>query len=528
MNERAVLYLRLSKEDANKVNKGDDSRSIKNQRLLLTNYALDKNFQVVKVYSDDDESGLYDDRPGFEEMMEDAKLGLFDVIIAKKQSRFSRNMEHIEKYLHHDLPNLGIRFIGVVDGVDTADTANKKSRQINGLVNEWYCEDLSENIRSSFRAKMKNGQFLGSSCPYGYIKDPKNHNHLVIDDYAASIVKKIFKLYLEGYGKSKIGSILSSEGVLIPTLYKQQVLGINYKNSKAIATTKTWSYQTIHTILNNQTYVGDLVQNKANKISYKDKKKKSLPKEEWIIVQNTHEPIISRDIFIRVQELQKIRTKSVNNNTSQVGGLFSGIIFCSDCKHAMARKYTRRGNHEFIGYVCKTYKQQGKQFCNSHSINHSDLAEAVLSSIQEEARKILTPSDINEMDKIKTENAYKMQYHERVEQIQAEINKVENFKRKTYNNLLEEIISKHEYIDYVNGYDKKLKDLQKQKEQIFEKMEMQNEVDERYNDWVHAFKNYMNVTHLTRGMVLELIERIEVHEDGVIDIYYRFSNPFEQ
>ena len=132
------------------------------------------------------------------------------------------------------------------------------------------------------------------------------------------------------------------------------------------------------------------------------------------------------------------------------------------------------------------------------------------------------------MDKIKTENAYKMQYHERMEQIQAEINKVENFKRKTYNNLLEEIISKNEYIDYVNGYDKKLKDLQKQKEQIFEKMEMQNEVDERYNDWVHAFKNYMNVTHLTRGMVLELIERIEVHEDGVIDIYYRFSNPFEQ
>ena len=194
----------------------------------------------------------------------------------------------------------------------------------------------------------------------------------------------------------------------------------------------------------------------------------------------------------------------------------------------MARKYTRRGNHEVIGYVCKTYKQQGKQFCNSHSINHSDLAEAVLSSIQEEARKILTPSDINEMDKIKTENAYKMQYHERMEQIQAEINKVENFKRKTYNNLLEEIISKNEYIDYVNGYDKKLKDLQKQKEQIFEKMEMQNEVDERYNDWVHAFKNYMNVTHLTRGMVLELIERIEVHEDGVIDIYYRFSNPFEQ
>ena len=203
MNERAVLYLRLSKEDADKVNKGDDSRSIKNQRLLLTEYALNKSFQIVKVYSDDDESGLYDDRPGFEEMMEDAKLGLFDVIIAKKQSRFSRNMEHIEKYLHHDLPNLGIRFIGVVDGVDTADISNKKSRQINGLVNEWYCEDLSENIRSSFKVKMKNGQYLGSSCPYGYVKDPKNHNHLIVDDYASGIVKRIFKMYLDGYVKKE-------------------------------------------------------------------------------------------------------------------------------------------------------------------------------------------------------------------------------------------------------------------------------------------------------------------------------------
>ena len=176
---RAVLYLRLSKEDADKISRGDDSASIRNQRLLLTDYALAHEFQVVNVYSDDDESGLYDDRPDFEKMMMDAKLGEFDIIIAKTQSRFSRNMEHIEKYLHHDLPNLGVRFIGVVDGVDTDNEANKKSRQINGLVNEWYCEDLSKNIRSSFKAKMRNGQFLGSSCPYGYKKDPDDHNHHV-------------------------------------------------------------------------------------------------------------------------------------------------------------------------------------------------------------------------------------------------------------------------------------------------------------------------------------------------------------
>lgn len=203
MGNRAVLYLRLSKEDADKVNKGDDSSSIKSQRLMLTDYALEKGFKIVKVYSDDDESGLYDDRPGFEEMILDAKMGEYDVIIAKSQSRFSRNMEHIEKYLHHMLPNLGIRFIGVVDGVDTDNEGNKKSRQINGLVNEWYCEDLSKNIRSAFKAKMKDGQFLGSSCPYGYIRDPKNHNHLIIDNYAAKVVQRIYDLYICGYGKAK-------------------------------------------------------------------------------------------------------------------------------------------------------------------------------------------------------------------------------------------------------------------------------------------------------------------------------------
>ena len=146
-----------------------------------------------------------------------------------------------------------------------------------------------------------------------------------------------------------------------------------------------WSYQTIHTILNNQTYVGDLVQNKTNKLSYKDKKKVSLPKEKWIIVENIHDAIISREIFNRVQEMQKIKTRSVSGN--EVKGIFSGILFCADCKHSMSRKYERRGNHQFIGYICRTYKQHGKKFCSSHSIKNSELEETVLNSIKEEAKK---------------------------------------------------------------------------------------------------------------------------------------------
>lgn len=521
---RAVLYLRLSKEDADKVSKGDDSASIRNQRLLLTDYALAHEFKVLKVYSDDDESGLYDDRPDFEKMMMDAKLGEFDVIIAKTQSRFSRNMEHIEKYLHHDLPNLGVRFIGVVDGVDTDNEANKKSRQINGLVNEWYCEDLSKNIRSSFKAKMKNGQFLGPSCPYGYQKDPNDHNHLVIDEYAAKIVRKIYRLYLSGYGKARIGSVLSSEGILIPTRYKTEVLGENYHNANVLETTNTWSYQTIHTILNNETYIGHLVQNKVNTLSYKDKKKKVLPKEKWIIVKNTHEAIIEPETFELVQKLQKTRTKSVS--AMEENGIFSGLIYCADCKHAMLRKYARRGDRGFTGYICKTYKTHGKRFCASHSINTGSLEEAVLTSIKDEAEKILREKDIDELKKMEIYHESRDCYEIQMGNIQKRLEKIKKFKKKTYDNYMEDLISKEEYIKYVSEYDAEIKELQNQESALSEKADLQQELDHRHDEWVEAFKDHMNVKTLTRDMVLELIEKIEVQEDGSITIYYKFQNPY--
>ncbi len=516
---RAVLYLRLSKEDVDKVKKGDDSASIVNQRLLLTDYALAKQFQIVNVYSDDDESGLYDNRPEFERMMFDAKMDAFDIIIAKTQSRFSRNMEHIEKYLHHDLPNLGIRFIGVVDGVDTDNEDNKKSRQINGLVNEWYCEDLSKNIKSALRAKMKAGQFLGSSCPYGYRKDPDDHNHLVVDEYAANVVKRIYQLYLSGYGKAKIGAMLSSDGILIPTLYKRQVLGENYYNCRSLDTTKNWSYQTIHTILNNETYIGNLVQNKANTISYKDKKKKLLPKEKWIVVKHTHEPIIEPEIFDRVQKLQKARIRSVD--AGEENSIFAGMIYCADCKHAMVRKYARRGNRAFTGYQCKTYKTYGKQFCDSHSIDMQSLKDAVLFSLKEQAREILSLEDVEELNERITQYETQDDTNIRMADLQKKMDKIKSFKKKTYHNYLEEVISREDYLRYIREYDDQINELQIRQTAMQKKAEQQQSTPD---PWAENFADFMNVTELTRDMVLELIHRMEVHADGSVTVWCQFHN----
>ncbi len=187
-------------------------------------------------------------------------------------------------------------------------------------MNEWYCEDLSKNIRSTFKAKMREGQFLGSSCPYGYIKDPENNNYLIIDEYAAGVVRKIFDLYLQGYSKAKIGSILSSENILIPS-------------------------------------------------------------------------------FMWAKELKKIKAKAANNQKSD--NIFAGILFCGDCKHTMGRFYKRRGGHGSVGYICSTYNRMGKQFCTNHMIRNEELKEAVLASIKEQARIILTEDDIDDLSKIR-------------------------------------------------------------------------------------------------------------------------------
>lgn len=529
--KRAVLYLRLSKEDLNKLQEGDDSASIKNQRLMLTEYALSQGYRIERVYSDDDESGLYDDRPGFEHMMEDARLGEFDIVIAKSQSRFSRNMEHIEKYLHHDFPLLGIRFIGVADHADTENMGNKKARQINGLVNEWYCEDLSNNIRSVFKAKMKDGQFLGSSCPYGYRKDPEDHNHLLIDSYAASIVRRIYALYLDGYGKGKIASILSAEGVLIPTRYKQEVLGISYKNSRLLPETTAWSYQSIHTILKNPVYIGTLVQNKYNKISYKDKEKIKMPREAWIVAENTHEPIIDKHTFELVQELQKQRTKSVHATPN---GIFSGKLFCADCKKAMEKKYARHGERGFIGYLCKTYKKQGKQFCESHSVLNEELEQAVLTSLKEEAGKILNKDDIKELHQFEAAKSHCKNTKEELEIMQRQMDKIQKYKKGAFEKYLDNVIMESDYRQYIAEYDRRIAELKRhiwalsnaddtdgrQSEEHVPAMALQDSA------WIENFKNYINIDKLDRRTVVELIDKIEVGTDGELTIYYKFRNPY--
>ena len=320
--DMAALYLRLSKEDMEK-EEGTFSGSIENQRNLLEEYARAHNYKISGVYTDDDYSGLYIERPAFTKMIEDAKKHKFGIILAKSQSRLSRNMEHADYLLHDLLPQLDIRFIGVVDGVDSAMKSGKKARQINALVNEWYSEDLSESIRAVYKRKMRSGQYLGAYPPYGYIKSKNDNHRLEIDEECAVWVRKIYELYLEGYSISDIKRYLEEKKVMTPLEYRKHgksageytVKGRDdFKNSNEKYSDKNemtckWSSSTIKRILSNEVYTGSVQQGKCERRSFKDKHIVYLSKDKWITVANMHEPIVSREMYDKVSLLRQRRYK---------------------------------------------------------------------------------------------------------------------------------------------------------------------------------------------------------------------------
>jgi len=263
-----ALYLRLSDEDRNKVNKTDASESIQNQLSMLREYCSERNWDIYDIYCDEDLSGADKNRPEFNRLLKDCEAGKINVVLCKSQSRFSREMEMIEKYLHDKFIEWGVRFISIIDHADTNDVHNKKARQINGLVNEWYLEELSENIRETLKHKRMQGEFTGSFAPYGYLIDPENKNHLIVDENTAPIVRQIFEWYNEGWGYRKIVMELNERKIPSPTLYKKQInskyRNLNLERSCSFG---LWTQSTIYDFLRNETYTGTLVQGKSHNIS---------------------------------------------------------------------------------------------------------------------------------------------------------------------------------------------------------------------------------------------------------------------
>lgn len=375
----AAIYCRLSEEDRDKANPQADSRSIQNQKSMLVCYAMEQGWEIYNIYSDDDYAGSDRERPQFNLLLRHAQERRFQIVLCKSQSRFTREMELVEHYIHGRFTEWGIRFVGYADNADTANQGNKKARQINGLVNEWYLEDMSQNIRTVLENKRRQGEFVGSFCAYGYQKDPQNKHHLIVDEPAAANVRRVFELYLQGYGVCTIAKIFNEQKIPNPSAYKK-IHNPNFKRGRTTLTADQWTYSTVLYLLKNQTYLGATIQHVNEKLSYKSKRARRVPQSERAVVYDTHEPLVCEETWNAVQKALAERGKAQHGQGKR--DLLGTKCRCALCGGKMSPSYRTLKNGEKSKRLrCRTHTIN-KELCPGSGIQRQALEREVLAAVQ--------------------------------------------------------------------------------------------------------------------------------------------------
>ena len=513
MIEKVGVYCRLSDEDRDKKSINDDSESIQNQRSMLLKYALQNGWDVVDIYSDDDYSGAGVYRPDFERMIKDCESGKINLVLCKTQSRFSRDMEVIEKYLHNKFIEWGIRFVSIVDNADTKVKGNKKARQINGLINEWYLEDLSDNIKKSLSNKRDDGLFMGSFAPYGYIKDPNNKHQLIIDEVAAGVVRKIFEHYKNGLGYYKISQMLNDEKIDTPSVYKRKrgskfvCHGLDYSKVQ-------WTVDTVAKILKNQVYIGTLIQGKRTSISYKIHKFRPVDKEKWSVTENAHEPIIDMGTWLAVQ--QRLGKHESPTRTGEIHFL-SQKVYCNECQKVFMRNVYRvkaepAGKRAYL--QCKGSKKYHR--CdNKNAIRLDNLEDAILDEINLQLQKFYNQESLEEQYS-KNRNI-QTRYPDRIKTLELEKSKLErklNEQRSYYKNLYEDkmkkVISEEEFLMLREAFLQELENSKKRIQVIEEELKLLNAQMKKKENIAKTLQKYKKIDKLDKVIIDEFIDRIYI------------------
>lgn len=504
MKYQAAGYLRLSNEDGDKV----ESNSISSQRAIIEKYVENHSeMELVGFYVDDGYTGTNFMRPQIQELFSDLEKGKCNCVIVKDLSRFGRDYIEVGRYLEKYFPAHDIRFVAINDGYDnlTANENDDLMMPIKNLFNSQYSKDISRKVRSAFRVKQAQGEFVGAFASYGYYKDPNDRHKLLIDEEAAVIVRRIFSMYNSGMGKISIAKKLNEEGVPCPSEYKK-LKGLNYRNAKRLEYTNYWTYATIARMLENAIYKGDMVQNRTIRKNVRGNSKK-LPKSEWIVKERTHEAIIDESVWKTTQELLKHRTRQLDFE-SEIG-LFSGYIKCGDCKRSFAK--IKRKNQTY--YVCGSYKRYSKKICSSHEVAESTLERLILEKINEELVKV---AEIEIPKIMYRKNTFdKKPYQIRLEQIYK-------LKKELYEDYKQGVLEKEDYLAYKNDYQEEEIRIKGQLSALEEK----NEDDVLKNEWIENLKQYRMLTKLDRktlACVLDSITVFETEDEKIVDIKLKYS-----
>lgn len=522
---RAALYCRLSSDDAYL----GESGSIKTQRALLTQYCKENNIPVYDVYTDDGFSGTNFERPAFKRMLNDLESHKANLVIVKDLSRFGREYAQMGMYIENDFEDWNIRFISIGENIDTLNGTDEILMPITNVINSQYAKECSRKTKQAHRALAKEGKFIGSRAPFGYIKDPKDRHHLIVDEEAASIVRSIFEMFCDGIGYVRMTKILREKKILNPQAYFNKN-NPDYYKSDYWRQNFDWHATSIRVILNNPVYLGQTTFGRT-KVKGKTKKKKVATDEsEWIVVENTHDPIIDKATWNLAHDIMKNRRRETKSGETQ---MFAGLVKCSDCGSALnVSRNAKTG--KYTSFSCWVYKNYGKGRCTSHAIGYKTLYNIVLENIRRQAECASVQKE-KYLEMLKNQMAEKAtrdikSVKSELKKINKRIAQLEKILNKLYEDRALEKITEERYLLMNSNYENEYNELKERKNVLSHQIEKIETTECNAETFTNLIEKYLNITELNARILNELIEKIVVHEKEIIngekfqmvEIYYKF------
>ncbi len=530
-----ALYCRLSKDDGT----NNESMSISTQKTMLKDYAKRNGFLNCQFYVDDGYSGTNYDRPAFRQLIEDIQDGEVSTLITKDLSRLGRNYLETGTYIEVFFPNHNVRYIAVNDGVDSIDNAQMDITPFRNIINEMYAKDTSKKIKSALHARRMQGKYMATTAPFGYQKDEKDHNHLVIDEVTAPVVELIFSIAEEGVGLHTICNRLRKAEVLKPSFYKKELFERFMDEEKMY----DWDTAYVSQILHNPVYAGNLtVADKPTK-TMRSKKRQYIPYAEREIIYGTHEPIIEQNRWNNVQKILQSRPPVIGESSSGYDNIFRGIIKCADCGSAMLAKVEQKRKRNNVldktFYCCTKYRKFGKEGCSSHTIEARTVHEVVLADIQKHAGQALTDrkamvTEIAERLNLQL-SADKEQQKKELRQCKQRVSEIENLYAKLYEDLTRELLTEKRFQMLSARYDSEQEELTAKIKELEKSAIADKEQLSSIEQFAEQISGYAGITELNFKIINQLIEKILVSEPVEVDgqkiqrltIHYKFIGALE-
>ena len=518
MNYNAGIYIRLSQEDKNKKYESD-SESIINQKEILKDYCLKNRFNLIDEYVDDGYSGTNFDRPGFIRLIEDIKNKKINLVVVKDLSRLGRDHVMTGYYIETYFPENKIRFISIVENYDSMkNQASNDSSTFIIACNDYYSKQNSLKIRNVLDSKRRDGKFIGSKPCYGYMRDPKDKGHLIIDPNTAQYVKLIFELRSNDIGISEIATRLTKLRAPTPSSYKNKIISTITKEEYV------WSIHSVKKILENRMYTGDMVQHTQTKISYKSKKKIKLDQSLWVIVENTHEPLVDKEIFRIINKKRDNHNKKVEVKTKRPIRLLEGLIYCKECGNRLGVIY--RKNHNYWTINCNRYARDPiREKCKTHFFPYDNFEEEVLEQLKILLSNLFKELNVKELNAeiINGTNLGTKSFDEIKKSIEKDILKLSSNIQTAYQDRIDGNITLESYKMIVSPYEQKKRILKDKLEEIELEILKRKNGANKIPNYTKKIKELLNIEKPNRDLLFTIIDRIEADEYRNVTIKFKYK-----